>query len=228
MRLAPLLLLLALPASAQIRSAPPYDGTSPGHPADEPGPELGANADDAFALLRRGDRDAARLSAARCLRSYRDDEACRLVIEAVEAGVEAPAVPPTGTGWPRAERHFRAGADYYFHNELAEARREWAACRRLDPGHAFCALGLRLAPRSEDGASPAPRRPGAARRGRVAVPGDVRDARQAYLAGFIYFQKGDYESARLQWRACLSAPPAGDAHEDCRAGLERLERLFAP
>lgn len=156
MRLTPLLLLLAVPALSQIRSAPQYDGTAPGHPADEPGPDLGSNAEDAFALLARGDRDAARVSASRCVRSESRDHACRLLVEAVEAGLEAPKLPPSGVGRARADLHFMAGADYYYNGEPADARREWETCRRLDAGHGFCALGLKLLPRPAD--EPAPER----------------------------------------------------------------------
>lgn len=211
MRLALLLLALAASASAQIRSAPPYDGTAPGHPADEPGPELGANSEDAFALLARGDRDAARLAAARCLRGDVMDDACRLVVEAVEAGVDAPRVPPSGMGRLRADVHFRAGADYYFHDELEEAKREWDACRRLDGGHPFCALGQRLAALAPP-ARPAPQR--------SAVD---RSAQQAYLAGMIHYQKGDDARARKEWLACLALKPDPDTRLDCAAALRKLE-----
>lgn len=178
MKLAPLFLLLALPALSQVRSAPPYEGTAPGHPADEPGPELGSSAEDAFTLLSRGDRDAARLSAARCLRSDDEDHGCRLVAAAVEADIDVPRLPASGLGRARADVHFRAGADYYLHDELASARREWEVCRRLDPGYGFCALGLKLAALSpgDRATAPSPRsavqRP-ARRSGRIAVPGDM-------------------------------------------------------
>jgi hypothetical protein len=221
MRHALALLLLAPLASAQIRSAPAYDGSAPGHPADEPGPELGANADDAFALLSRGDRDAARLSAARCLRGDSGDERCRIVVEAVEAGIDAPKLPARRADLYRADVHFRAGADWYFHDESADARREWEACRRLDPGNPFCALGLKLlgadrAQRSSRRAAP-----------KVAAPeslGPSRDGQQRYLEGLIWFQKGDYEKARQAWAACSSAP--GEAGTDCRVGLAKLQQLF--
>jgi hypothetical protein len=227
-----LLLALVLPAAAQIRTAPSYDGTSPGHPADEPGPELGATAEDAFILLSRGDRDAARLSAARCLRGNAADPRCRLVVEAVEAGVEAPKIPAMRADAIRAEVHFRAGADWYFHDELGDARREWDACRRLDPGHPFCALGLRLAPASGrrladrqrppgEESRPAPDplpRPATGREG-------IGSAQQQYLTGMIYFQKGDYERARDAWVRCSRAPES-DSTSDCRVGLRKIEQLY--
>ncbi len=215
MRLALLLLALASAASAQVRSAPPYDGTAPGHPADEPGPELGSSSEDAFTLLARGDRDAARLSAARCLRSDVMDDACRLVVEAVEAGVDAPRLMPSGAGRQRADIHFRAGADYYFHDELEAAKREWDACRRIDGGHPFCALGQRLA-------VVAPARPAPPR------SASDRSAQQAYLSGMIHYQRGDDGRARKEWLACLALKPDPDTRLDCAAALRKLEAPRAP
>lgn len=218
MRLALVLLLSAPLASAQIRSAPAYDGSAPGHPADEPGPELGANADDAFVLLSRGDRDAARLSAARCLRGDAGDERCRIVVEAVEAGVDAPKLPAKRADLYRADVHFRAGADWYFHGEAPDARREWEACRRLDPGNPFCGLGLKLLGAERSSRRPAPRAPAL-----EPLPRS-HDAQQRYLDGLIWFQKGDYEKAREAWSRCASAP--GEAGTDCRVGLAKLKQLF--
>lgn len=222
MRLGPLLLLaVALPARSQVRAAPAYDGTSPGHPADEPGPELGATPEDAFALLSRGDRDAARLSAARCLRGDAAEDRCRLVVEAVEEGVEAPKLGGVRADLDRAEVHFRAGADWYFHGERAEARREWDACRRLDPGNPFCALGLKLLrrgkpPRHSSEAAVAP--------AAGPAPATDRSAEQAYLAGMIWYQKGELERAAADWKRCAAAAP-GKTGFDCRAGLERIRKL---
>lgn len=216
------LLLLALPAPAQLRSAPAYDGSSPGHPADEPGPELGATAEDAFALLKRGDRDAARLSAARCLRGDAGDERCRLVVEAVEEGIEAPKLPAKRADLYRADVHFRAGADWYFHGQPAEARREWDACRRLDPGNPFCALGLGLLRRGATGAS----RREETRALSAAPEQALLKAKQAYLKGLVHFQKGDYGKARDEWLLCMQLAARGsDDFSDCLAGLERIEKL---
>lgn len=214
MRLLLPLLLLALPASAQLRSAPAYDGSAPGHPADEPGPELGATAEDAYALLERGDRDAARLSAARCLRGDSGDERCRIVVEAVEAGIEAPKLPSKRADLYRADVHLRAGADWYFHGRNSEARREFDACRRLDPGNPFCALGLKLAAMPREAGSPVP----------AFEPEPDRDGQHAYLTGMIHYQKGDYPKAREQWTRCASG--RGESAADCRAGLTRLKHLL--
>lgn len=220
MRLLLPLLLLALPAAAQLRSAPTYDGSAPGHPADEPGPELGASAEDAYALLKRGDRDAARLSAARCLRGDAGDERCRIVVEAVEAGIEAPKLPSARADLYRADVHFRAGADWYFHGQNAEARREFDACRRLDPGNPFCALGLRLAAGNERNGA---RRPDPPSLPYEPAPAE-RDAQRAFLTGMIHYQKGDYAKAREEWTRCAAG--RGEDAVDCRAGLSRLKQLL--
>lgn len=237
MRLILPLLLLALPASAQLRSAPAYDGSAPGHPADEPGPELGATAEDAYALLKRGDRDAARLSAARCLRGDAGDERCRIVVEAVEAGIEAPKLSSARADLYRADVHFRAGADWYFHGQNVEARREFDACRRLDPGNPFCALGLRLIAQGErSGERRFLARPRGPETGEwpAALPPDPpmlplepepdRGGMQVYLEGMIHYQKGDYPKARESWTLC--ARGRGESAADCRAGLARLKQLL--
>lgn len=232
MRLLLPLLLLALPASAQFRSPPAYDGSAPGHPADEPGPELGATAEDAFALLKRGDRDAARLSAARCLRGDAADERCRLVVEAVEAGIEAPKLSPVRADLYRADLHLRAGADWYFHGHYDDARREWDACRRLDPGNPFCALGQALTATARS-KSEARRPAGTTAKAPALEPkkwpieSRVADAKAAYLAGVVYFQRGEYDRSRGEWSRCLKVLPQG--HEeaaDCRAGLDKLKQLY--
>jgi hypothetical protein len=53
-----------------------------------------------------------------------------------------------------------------------------------------------------------------------------RRAEQAYLEGVVYYQKGDYDKAAAAWKRGASLAPDGDAAADCRAGLERLDKLY--
>lgn len=58
---------------------------------------------------------------------------------------------------------------------------------------------------------------------------DDAAASQSFLEGMIYFQKGDYETARRRWARCLEqATPGSAGATDCAAGLERLAQLYGP
>ena len=48
-----------------------------------------------------------------------------------------------------------------------------------------------------------------------------RTSQQHYLAGVLYFQKGEYEKARGEWAAALELD---SGNSDARAGLARLEK----
>ena len=51
----------------------------------------------------------------------------------------------------------------------------------------------------------------------------MRSSQQRYLSGMIYYQKGDYEKARKEWKLSVKLDSAND---DARAGLERIDKLF--
>ncbi|MBI3566362.1 MAG: hypothetical protein HY079_14295 [Elusimicrobia bacterium] len=56
---------------------------------------------------------------------------------------------------------------------------------------------------------------------------DDAAASQSFLEGMIYFQKGDYETARKRWERCAElATPGTAGADDCRAGLTRLAQLY--
>lgn len=50
----------------------------------------------------------------------------------------------------------------------------------------------------------------------------ARASQQHYLSGMIYFQKGDYLKARLEWKLALTLDPS---NADAQAGLDRLDKL---
>jgi len=50
----------------------------------------------------------------------------------------------------------------------------------------------------------------------------VRPAQLHYLSGLKYFQNGDYEKARGEWKAALELDPS---NADSAAGLERIDRI---
>jgi tetratricopeptide (TPR) repeat protein len=51
----------------------------------------------------------------------------------------------------------------------------------------------------------------------------LRASQQHYLSGVIYFQKGDYEKARDEWKLALKLNPG---NEDASLGLERIDKLY--
>jgi hypothetical protein len=50
-----------------------------------------------------------------------------------------------------------------------------------------------------------------------------RQSQQAYLSGMIYYQKGDYDNARAQWKRAVQLNGGND---DAKAGLERIDALL--
>ena len=66
-------------------------------------------------------------------------------------------------------------------------------------------------------AAPRPVRPGTAE----VEAGNKHASRQAYLEGWIYFQRGDRKSATDRWRHAAALDPG---NEDAREVLERFDR----
>ncbi|MCR4294109.1 MAG: hypothetical protein NUW21_01140, partial [Elusimicrobia bacterium] len=129
----------------------------------------------------------------------------------------------------RADVHFLAGYDHFRAGRAEDARREWAACRELDEKHDFCEFGLTAL----DAGAPKPAEPEApvtaAPRLKDEFPVESADraANQAYLEGVIYYQKGDYEKARLAWLKSKGLATVGsDVAKDATAGLEKLNVLY--
>ncbi|NNN07456.1 MAG: tetratricopeptide repeat protein, partial [Elusimicrobia bacterium] len=50
-----------------------------------------------------------------------------------------------------------------------------------------------------------------------------QQSQQAYLAGMVYFQQGNYEKARDQFMLAKQLDPG---NPDAAAGLDRIEKLY--
>lgn len=141
---------------------------------------------------------------------------------------DAPASPAPLS---RADVHFLAGYDHFRAGRAEDARREWAACRELDEKHDFCEFGLSAldagAPkRGGDPDAPVTAAPPTANEEFPVETAD-RAANQAYLEGVIYYQKGDYEKARIAWLKSKGLATVGsDVAKDATAGLEKLAVLY--
>lgn len=128
---------------------------------------------------------------------------------------------PAPAALSRADVHFLAGYDHFRAGRAWDARREWAACLEIDAKNDFCEFGLSAldagAPRPVPAEAEAP----------VTAAPPHHEANQSYLEGVIYYQKGDYEKARLAWRRAKDlAPPGSEVAKDATAGLEKLAVLF--
>lgn len=139
---------------------------------------------------------------------------------------DAPASPAARS---RADVHFLAGYDHFRAGRADDARREWNACRELDEAHDFCEFGLTAldagAPRAAEAEPPVTAAPPL--KDEFPVETADRAANQAYLEGVIYYQKGDYEKARIAWlKAKGLATPGSDVAKDATAGLEKLAVLY--
>jgi len=122
---------------------------------------------------------------------------------------------------PGADFHFIAGFDHFRAGRSSDARRDWKRCLELDGTHDFCEFGLSVLDASTKDAPPPVTDAGP-------PSSDERAAQQLYLEGVIYFQKGDYEKAREAWlRSAALAPKGSDAASNARAGLEKLDSLYA-
>ena len=55
----------------------------------------------------------------------------------------------------------------------------------------------------------------------VEIPKSTPD--QAYNAGVLYLQRGDYDAARREWDRCVAmSPPDSESRVDCTVALEKL------
>lgn len=140
---------------------------------------------------------------------------------------DAPASPAARS---RADVHFLAGYDHFRAGRADDARREWNACRELDEAHDFCEFGLTAldagAPRAAEPEAPVTAAPPKDEFPDPVAPAD-RAANQAYLEGVIYYQKGDYEKARVAWLKAKGLATVGsDVAKDATAGLEKLAVLY--
>jgi len=175
------------------------------------------------AELNRDD-DAASGAWSRCLakaaKESREESDCRLFSGMLRERLAQNAPEPDENG--EARKAYVEGRDAYLHGDYPKADRRWHECLTAADGEPAsrpdCLMALELiAARRRS----APARPSAPAPPAAARPGDdARKAQQSYLEGVIYYQKGDYVTARDRWSACAALD------SDCRAGLERLDQLF--
>lgn len=126
-----------------------------------------------------------------------------------------------------AEQAYLEGMRDFRQGDLGSAAEDFERCLTLGAtGQTAggCTAGLQLARAElERSASGAPRAAPAA----PPAKRDDRAASQAYLEGVIFFQSGDYEKARASWVRCAKAAvPGSPTADDCRAGLDRLLKLY--
>jgi hypothetical protein len=210
--------LLPLAAAALLAAAACL-GTKPA------APEPGAAREDFLAgveALLNKDDDAAARDWARCLRNAakgsEDESNCRLFSGMLAERLAPKAPVPDENG--DARRAYLAGREDYLRGDYAGADRLWHECLAAsdrDPAsRPDCLMALELisARRRAAAAIAAPKAAPAP------APSDAAKAQQAYLEGVIYYQKGDYLTARDRWTSCAALD------SDCRAGLDRIDQLF--
>jgi len=123
---------------------------------------------------------------------------------------------------------WNAGVDYVLSDEPDKAAQAWHACLRMDPGNQDCRAGIKLIEGRAPKKSAKKKKKRAVRVARAPKPDPKNNARRAvkhWNSGIIYFQKGDYQSARREWGLCRAADPANG---DCASGLRRVEAKLRP
>ena len=155
-----------------------------------------------------------------------------LLAEREEPLPAKPAAKPKPAPRPAPESEKREGRQayldgliHYQRGEYAQAREDWEAARRLDPGDPDVAAALaRLKKILAEPLAAAEERPQPAKpafdRSRSRSD-DQRAAQQYYLSGIIYYDKGDHARARQAWATALGLDPD---NADAAAGLARLDR----
>ena len=141
---------------------------------------------------------------------------CRAGLEKIEKilSVEPAPEPAPSDEERRAQQKYLEGVIYYQKGDYLKAQKRWTACAELN---ADCRAGLGklnqlIGPSAAPGVdAAAPER---------SPSSSETTANQRYLEGLLYYQKGDYVQAREDWAGCA------ELNADCRAGLERLEKLL--
>jgi tetratricopeptide (TPR) repeat protein len=177
------------------------------------------------AHLRGGDADAAQ-DWARCLRlavkGGRDESDCRLFSDMLQERLAPNAPVPDENG--DARRAYVLGRDDYLRGAFTGADLRWHECLTTsdrDPSsRPDCLMALELifardrsasAPASASGPAPS-----------AAASAAPKSAEQLYLDGVVYYQNGDYATAKERWSSC-----AGRS-SDCKAGLGMIAKLLGP
>ena len=213
--LLPLTAAAILAAAACLRASP---ATKDGGGAREDflaGVEAALNRDD----------DAAAGAWARCLtkavKGSQEESDCRLFAGMLRERLAQNAPEPDESG--EARKAYVEGRDAYLHGDYPRADRRWHECLTAADGDPAsrpdCLMALELIAARRRSAAVEKKAPAAAR---APGPSEAAKASQSYLEGVIYYQKGDYLTARERWNSCAAV------NSDCRAGLEKLDELFSP
>lgn len=230
-----LLALSALSASAQ---------TTPNRAAD-------AHFLAGYDHFRAGRADDARREWKACLESDAKNDFCEFGLSALDAGPARvappeepapeplpaapepkPAAPPVTQAPPSVDRDaqqlYLEGVIYYQKGDYEKARERWAKAKELSPkgsdAEKDATAGLERIARLY-GETPKVDDASAAKNLKTAEePKDEYSASQSYFTGLIYYQKGDYERARTEWKRALALAPKGSGPEsDAKAALKKLD-----
>jgi tetratricopeptide (TPR) repeat protein len=129
----------------------------------------------------------------------------------------------------QARQRYLSGMVFFEKGDYEKALKEWESARELDPEDRDVAAGLarvrKLLGRSPRIGGAIPLQSGSAFDRGPERAEDQRAAQQHYLAGLIFYQKGDYSKARDEWSLALRIDPD---NVDAAAGLARVDRLTTP
>lgn len=202
--------------------------------------------------FRAGRADDARREWKACLEADAKNDFCEFGLSALDAGPArsapaeepapeplpapapaAPASPPPVTQAPPSidrdsQQLYLEGVIYYQKGDYEKAREKWAKAKDLAPkgseADKDATAGLERIARIY-GETPKVDEKSKAKDLKTAEePKDEYSASQAYFTGLIYYQKGDFERARTEWKRALALAPKGSAPEsDAKAALKKLD-----
>ncbi len=163
---------------------------------------------------------------------------CEFGLSALDAGApksaEASDSPVTGAppaapdnwaapspGDREANQAYLEGVIYYQKGDYEKARAAWLKAKELAPA------GSEAARDATVGLEKLNTLYGTAPKNLKAAPEkkDEHEALQTYFTGLIYYQKGEMDKARTEWKRALSmAPPGSSVESDAKGGLEKLDK----
>ncbi|MDD5305434.1 MAG: tetratricopeptide repeat protein [Elusimicrobia bacterium] len=139
---------------------------------------------------------------------------------------EAPGGPPDRERM--AQQSYLEGVIYYQKGDYEKARASWRKAKGLAPAGSDVAKDAAAGLEKLDTLyGTAPETGDAAPKSLKSAPEkkDEHEALQTYFTGLIYYQKGDLERARIEWKRALSMAPRDSSVEaDAKAGLEKLDK----
>jgi tetratricopeptide (TPR) repeat protein len=143
----------------------------------------------------------------------------------------ASPVPPASpeSGGRQAQQYYLSGMVYFEQGAYEKALKEWETAHKLDPGDQDVAAGLarvrQLLGRAPASSEDIPLQSAPVFDKSETRSEDQRRSQQHYLAGVIYYDKGEYAKAREEWSAALRLDPD---NADAATGLTRVDRLVTP